>query len=67
MISWAIFGIVAHIATREALVSIPLAKLLLLLLRLIVSWGGSWKTVGCWLLLRWLDNPSFCLLLESSL
>jgi hypothetical protein len=57
----------AHIATREAFVSIPLAELLLLLLqRLIVPWGGSWKTVGCLRLLRWPDNPSSCLLLKSS-
>jgi hypothetical protein len=58
----------AHIATREAFVSIPLAEvLLLLLLRLIVPWGGSWKTVGCLLLLlRLPDNPSSCLLLKSS-
>jgi hypothetical protein len=55
----------AHIATCEAFVSISLAELLLLL-RLIVPWGGSWKTVGCLLLLRWPDNPSSCLLLKSS-
>jgi hypothetical protein len=36
----------AHIATCEALVSITLAELLLLLLGLIVPWGGSWKTIG---------------------
>jgi hypothetical protein len=59
----AILGIMAHIATREALVSIPLAELLLLLLlRLIVPWGWSGETVGCLLLLRWPDNPSSCLL-----
>jgi hypothetical protein len=57
----------AHIATREALFSIPLAELLMLLLRLIIPWGENWKTVGCLLLLlRWPDNPSSCLLLESS-
>jgi hypothetical protein len=56
----------AHIATCEAFFSIPLAELLLLLLRLIVSWGESWKTIGCLLLLRWPDNPSSCLLLKSS-
>jgi hypothetical protein len=57
----------AHIATCEALVSISLAELLLLLLLgLIVPWGGSWKMVGCLLLLRRPDNPSSCLLLKSS-
>ena len=57
----------AHIATCEALVSISLAELLLLLLLgLIVPWGGSWKAVGCLLLLRWPDHPSSCLLLKSS-
>jgi hypothetical protein len=55
----------AHIATSEALVSISLAELLLLL-GLIVPWGGSWKAVGCLLLLRWPDHPSSCLLLKSS-
>jgi hypothetical protein len=56
----------AHIATR-AFVPISLAELLLLqLLRLIVPRGGSWKAVGCLLLLRWPDNPSSCLLLKSS-
>jgi hypothetical protein len=57
---------VAHIATSEALVPIALAELLLLR-RLIVPWGGSWKVVGCWLLLllRWPDHPYACLLLES--
>jgi hypothetical protein len=55
---------VAHNSTREALVSIPLAKLLLL--RLIVPWSGSGEMVGCSLLpLRQPDNPSSCLLLES--
>jgi hypothetical protein len=53
----------AHIATSEALVPISLAELLLL--RLIVPWNGSWKAVGCLLLLRWPDHPSACLLLES--
>jgi hypothetical protein len=53
----------AHIATCEALVSISLVELLL---GLIVPWGGSWKTVGCLLLLRRPDNPSSCLLLKSS-
>jgi hypothetical protein len=62
LIPWAILGVVAHIATREALVSIPLAELLL-----IVPWSGSEETVGCLLLpLRSPDNPSSCLLLESS-
>jgi hypothetical protein len=55
----------AHIATTEALVPISLVELLLLL-RLIVPWSESWKAVGCWLLLRWLDHPSACLLLKSS-
>jgi hypothetical protein len=65
LISWAILGIVAHIATSEALVPIALAELLLLR-RLIVSWSGSWKTSGCGLLLlRWPDHPSACLLLKS--
>jgi hypothetical protein len=55
---------VAHIATSEALVPISLAELLLR--RLIIPWSGSWKTVGCWLLLlRWPDHPSACLLLKS--
>jgi hypothetical protein len=54
----------AHIATSEALVPIFLAELLLL--GLIVPWGGSWKAVGCLLLLSWPDHPSACLLLESS-
>jgi hypothetical protein len=49
LIFGAVLGIVAHIATSEALVPIALAELLLL--RLIVPWGGSWKAVGCWLLL----------------
>ena len=65
LIPWAILGIVAHIAALEALVSIPLAELLLLLL--IVPWSESREMVGCLLLLlRWPDNPSSCLLLESS-
>jgi hypothetical protein len=56
---------VAHIATSEALVPIALAELLLLR-RLIVPWGGSWKAVGCrLLLLRWPDHPSACLLLKT--
>jgi hypothetical protein len=64
MISGAVLGIVAHIATSEALVPIALAELLLL--RLIVPWGGSWKAVGCRLLpLRWPDHPSACLLLKT--
>jgi hypothetical protein len=57
---------VTHIATSEALVPIALAELLLLR-RLIVPWGRSWKAVGCrLLLLRWPDHPSACLLLKSS-
>jgi hypothetical protein len=56
----------ALIATCEAFVSISLAELLLLLLGLIVPCGGSWKTVGCLMLLRRPDNPSSCLLLKSS-
>jgi hypothetical protein len=63
LIPWTILGIVAHIATSEALVPIALAELLLQ--RLIVPWGGSWKTSGCRLLLRWPDHPSACLLLKS--
>jgi hypothetical protein len=57
---------VAHIATSETLVPIALAELLLLR-RLIVPWGGSWKAVGCrlLLLLRWPDHPSACLLLNT--
>jgi hypothetical protein len=55
----------AYIATCEALVSIPLAELLLLLLRLIFPCSGSGDTVGCLLLLWRLDDPSSCLLLES--
>jgi hypothetical protein len=56
---------VAHIAALEALVSILLAELLLLLL--IVPWSESGEMVGCLLLLlRWPDNPSSCVLLESS-
>jgi hypothetical protein len=39
LISWAILGIVAHIATSEALIPISLAELLLLLQ--IVPWSGS--------------------------
>jgi hypothetical protein len=39
LIPWAILGIMAHIATSEALVPISLAELLLL--RLIVPWSGS--------------------------
>jgi hypothetical protein len=67
LIPWAIIGIMACITTREAFVPIPLAKLLLLLLlRLIIPWSGSRETVGCLLLLlRWPDDPSSCLLLES--
>jgi hypothetical protein len=65
LISWAILGIVAHIATSEALVPISWAELLLLR-TLIVSWSRSWKTSGCWLLLlRWPDHSSACLLLRS--
>jgi hypothetical protein len=66
LIPWAILGIMAHIATTKALVPISLAELLLLL-RLIVPWSGSWKTVGCLLLLRWPDHPSACLLKSSTL
>jgi hypothetical protein len=64
LISGAVLGIVAHIATSEALV--PIALVELLLRRLIVSWGGSWRAVGCrlLLLLRWPDHPSACLLLK---
>jgi hypothetical protein len=65
LIPWAIFGIMGHIAISEALVPISLAELLLR--RLIVPWSGSWKMVGCWLLLlRWPDHPYDCLLLKSS-
>jgi hypothetical protein len=65
LISWAIHGIVAHIATSETLVPIALAELLLLR-RLTVPWSRSWKTSGCrLLLLRWPDHPSACLLLKS--
>jgi hypothetical protein len=67
LISWAILGIVAHIATSEALVPIALVELLLLR-RLIVPQSGSWETSGCrllLLLLRWPDHPSACLLLKS--
>jgi hypothetical protein len=65
LISWAILGIVAHIATSKALVPIALVELLLLR-RLIVPWSGSWKMSGCrLLLLRWPDHPSTCLLLKS--
>jgi hypothetical protein len=68
LIPWAILGIMAHIATCEALVSVSLAELLvlMLLLGLIVPWGESWETVGCLLLLRQPDHPSSCLLLKSS-
>jgi hypothetical protein len=56
---------VAHIATSETLVPIALAELLLLR-RLIVPRGGSWKAIGCrLLLLRWPDHPSACLLLKT--
>jgi hypothetical protein len=55
----------AHIATSEALVPISLAKLLMLL-GLIVQWSGSWKAVGCLLLLRWPYHPFSCVLLKSS-
>jgi hypothetical protein len=55
-----------HIATSEALVPNSLAELLLLLLRLIVPWSGSWKAVVFLLLLRWPDHPSSCLMLKSS-
>jgi hypothetical protein len=66
LISWAILGIVAHIATSEALVPISLAELLLR--RLIVPWSGSWKTSGCrLLLLRWPDHPSAYLLKSPAL
>jgi hypothetical protein len=66
LFSWAILGIVAHIATSEALVPIALAELLLW--RLVVPWSESWKTSGCQLLLlRWPDHPSACLLLKTSL
>jgi hypothetical protein len=54
------------ITTCEAFVSTPLVELLLLL-KLIVPWSGSGETVGCLLLLlRWPDNPSSWLVLESS-
>jgi hypothetical protein len=65
LVSWAILGIVAHIATSEALVPVALAELLLLLRRLIVPWSGRWKAVGCRLLLRWPNHPSVCLLLKT--
>jgi hypothetical protein len=66
LISGPILGIVAHIAASKALVPIALAELLMLLRRLIVPWSGSWKAVGCrLLLLRWPDHPSACLLLKS--
>jgi hypothetical protein len=66
LIPWTILGIVAHIATTQALVPIALAEMLLLLRRLIVPWSGSWKASGCrLLLLRWPDHPSACLLLKS--
>jgi hypothetical protein len=64
LILWAILGIMAYIATREALVSIPLAELLLLL-RLTVPWCESGETVGCLLLLWRPNDPSSGLLLES--
>jgi hypothetical protein len=65
LISGTILGIVAHIATSEALVPIALAELLLMR-RLIVPWSGGWKMSGCrLLLLRWPDHPSACLLLKS--
>jgi hypothetical protein len=58
---------VAYIATHEEFVSIPLVELLLLLLlRLIVPWSGNGETIGCLLLLWRPDDPSSCLLLESS-
>jgi hypothetical protein len=56
---------VACIATREAFVSIPLVEMMMLLLRPIVPWSRNEETVGCLLLLRWPDDPSPCLLLES--
>jgi hypothetical protein len=65
LIPWAILGIMAYIATREALVSIPLAELLLLLLRLTVPWSESGETVGCLLLMWRPDDPFSVLLLES--
>jgi hypothetical protein len=65
LIFGAVIGIVAHIATSEALVTIALVELLLLW-RLIVPRGGSWKAVECWLLLlRWSDHPYACLLLKT--
>jgi hypothetical protein len=66
LISWAILGIVAHIATSKTLVPIALEELLMLR-RLIVPWSGSWKASGCrlLLLLRWPVHPSACLLLKS--
>jgi hypothetical protein len=45
LIPWAILGIVAHIATSEALVPIALAELLLLRW-LIVPRGGVGKRLG---------------------
>jgi hypothetical protein len=66
LVPGAILGIVTHIATSEALVPIALAELLLLL-RLVVPWSGSWKAVGCrlLLLLRWPDHPFACLLMKT--
>jgi hypothetical protein len=67
LILWAVLGIVTYVATREAFVPVPLAKLLLLLLSLglIIPWSGSGETVGCLLLLWRSDDPSPCLLLGS--
>jgi hypothetical protein len=65
MISWAILGIVACVATREAFVSLPLVELLLLSLGLIIPWSRSREIVGCLLLLWRLDDPSPFLFLGS--
>jgi hypothetical protein len=61
LVPGAILGIVSGVATRETLVVICLAVLLLLIVPL------SWKlgAVGCLLLLLWSDHPSPLLLLGS--
>jgi hypothetical protein len=61
LVPGAILGIVPGVATRETLVIICLAVLLLLIVPL------SWKlgAVGCLLLLLWSDHPSPLLLLGS--
>jgi hypothetical protein len=62
LVSRAILGIMPSVTTRETLVVIGLAVLLLLWLIVPLNWKLS--VVGC-LLLLWSDHPTSLLLLRS--